>query len=166
MLLVITEFFLFFLSLCDKESCIMKLSKQINLLYEEQPHQKLSNWYPFLLTLIPYKKIWPQTYSLNYPSTYLIPSNILDILFNLTRPSKTNILFRQLKKRKLRPAMNWEKDDGKNLALIFVLSTNRIQFRIIFFFLELAFTVVNSFLRHWGWFHFRSVNWRINYASV
>lgn len=132
MLLVITEFFLFFLSLCDKESCIMKLSKQINLLYEEQPHQKLSNWYPF--TLIPYKKIWPQTYSLNYPSTYLIPSNILDILFNLTRPSKTNILFRQLKKSKLRPAMNWEKDDGKNLALIFVLSTNRIQFRIIIFF--------------------------------
>lgn len=135
MLLVITEFFFFFfLSLCDKESCIMKLSKQINLLYEEQPHQKLSNWYPFLLTLIPYKKIWPQTYSLNYPSTYLIPSNILDILFNLTRPSKTNILFRQLKKSKLRPAMNWEKDDGKNLALIFVLSTNRIQFRIIIFF--------------------------------
>lgn len=132
MLLVITEFFLFFLSLCDKESCIMKLSKQINLLYEEQPHQKLSNWYPF--TLIPYKKIWPQTYSLNYPSTYLIPSNIPDILVNLTRPSKTNILFRQLKKSKLRPAMNWEKDDGKNLALIFVLSTNRIQFRIIIFF--------------------------------
>lgn len=30
--------------------------------------------------------------------------------------------------------MNWEKDDGKNLALIFVLSTNRIQFRIIIFF--------------------------------
>lgn len=110
----------------------MKLSKQINLLYEEQPHQKLSNWYPF--TLIPYKKIWPQTYSLNYPSTYLIPSNIPDILVNLTRPSKTNILFRQLKKSKLRPAMNWEKDDGKNLALIFVLSTNRIQFRIIIFF--------------------------------
>lgn len=133
MLLVITEiFFFFFLSLCDKESCIMKLSKQINLLYEEQPHQKLSNWYPF--TLIPYKKIWPQTYSLNYPSTYLIPSNIPDILVNLTRPSKTNILFRQLKKSKLRPAMNWEKDDGKNLALIFVLSTNRIQFRIIIFF--------------------------------
>lgn len=135
MLLVITEiFFFFFLSLCNKESCIIKLSKQINVLYEEQPHQKLSNWYPFLLTLIPYKKIWPQTYSLNYPSTYLIPSNIPDILVNLTRPSKTNILFRQLKKSKLRPAMNWEKDDGKNLALIFVLSTNRIQFRIIIFF--------------------------------